>query len=285
MNKKLKIFIIFVIVTISTLLILGLISVYRYLTPNSDEFFNNIEKSATFYNDEILKTNIDNALDNFYIVANQDKKKNKIDRENFKMSNEYFKNLLTSYIKTCQDGCFAKEYKNLADEKISNIYKKNDVTFKIKDASYTFNIENTACMRATSTTSRICGLGYIDINSELEPNKLGYDLFNIALYSDDMGTFFIAPENTADVAQTRCIVGNGYDCIYFALNKDLFYMKNLDGSKSTQKITEKPYLDIYKLPHKNKFVFYNYTGYKGNVTFVTFIENLSKIIKYKLLSL
>lgn len=284
MDSKLKIILSFIISLVIISIFYGVFSIYSYLTPKSDEFFKNIEKSATFYNDNILKTKLDNALDNFYTLANEDKKKNKTDRENFKITNAYFENLLKSSAEECKENCFVKEYKNLENEKISNINKDKNVSFKIKDVSYTFNIENTACISATSTTSHICGSGYIDINSTAEPNKLGYDLFNASIYADEKGTFFIAPTNISEVARTRCTAGKGYDCIYFALNKDLFYMNNVNGSKSNSKIAEKPYLDIYKLPHENKYVFYNFTGYKGNVTLVTFFENLSKIIKYKILT-
>lgn len=255
------------------------------MTPKSNDFFKNIEKSANFQSDNILKNNLDNALDDFYKVANKDKNKNKLDRENFKISNTYFKNLLKNSTTTCDDKCFGKEYSNLENEKISNIYNKDFSSFKIKNVSYIFNIENSACMTGNSTTSHICGFGYIDINSEKEPNKLGYDLFNVGLYADEKGTFFIAPANIDDVAKTRCTLEKGYDCIFFALNKDLFYMNTFNASKSNLRISEKPYLDIYKIPNKNEYIFYNYSGYKGKVTPVGFIENLSKIIKYKLLSL
>lgn len=285
MNSKIKLILAFITALIFLGLMWSALSIYKYLTPKRDAFFQSVEKSAQFYNEETLKSKLDKALDNFYTVANKDKTKNKKDRESFKINNKYFENLLKSSVETCNDNCFGKEYKNLADEKIPNIYDKKNFSFKIKDASYTFNISNSACMLENSTTSHICGFGYIDINSSTEPNKLGYDVFNVSLFADNKGSFFFAPTNTIEIAKIRCTVDNGYDCISFALNKDLSYMKKLDASKSAYKISEKPYFDIYKIPNKNEFVFYNYSGYKGKVTLISFVENLFKMIKYKMLSL
>lgn len=285
MDSKIKLLLAFILSILLLGLVFGIFSFYKYMTPKSDEFFKNIEKSAKFQSDNILKSNLDNALDSFYTVANKDKNKNKLDRENFKISNTYFKNLLKNSTTSCDDKCFGKEYSNLENEKIPNIYNKNFVSLKIKNVSYIFNIENSACMTGTSTTSHLCGFGYIDINSEKEPNKLGYDLFNVGLFADEKGTFFIAPANIDEVAKTRCTLEKGYDCIFFALNKDLSYMNTPNASKSSLTIKEKPYLDIYKIPNKNEYVFYNYSGFKGKVTPLAFFKNLSKFIKYKLLSL
>ena len=241
MNSKIKLILAFITALIFLGLMWSALSIYKYLTPKRDAFFQSVEKSAQFYNEETLKSKLDKALDNFYTVANKDKTKNKKDRESFKINNKYFENLLKSSVETCNDNCFGKEYKNLADEKIPNIYDKKNFSFKIKDASYTFNISNSACMLENSTTSHICGFGYIDINSSTEPNKLGYDVFNVSLFADNKGSFFFAPTNTIEIAKIRCTVDNGYDCISFALNKDLSYMKKLDASKSAYKISEKPY--------------------------------------------
>ena len=83
MNSKIKLILAFITALIFLGLMWSALSIYKYLTPKRDAFFQSVEKSAQFYNEETLR---DEALE----LLNECKKRAK---EVYRISLKTFESL------------------------------------------------------------------------------------------------------------------------------------------------------------------------------------------------